>query len=148
MDVILKEDIKNLGYANEMVKVKDGYARNYLIPKGLAAVATASAKKVLEENVRQRAHKEEKIKNEAEALADKLEKLMIKIPAKVGEQGKIFGSINNIMLADAMAAEGLGVERKNITLIGEGIKEVGEYEAEIDLHREVKRTIKFEVVAE
>jgi len=148
MEVILKKDVENLGYQDEMVDVKPGYARNYLIPKGMAVFATLSEKKMLEETVRQRAHKEEKIQNEANAKAAKLENETIKIGAKVGENGKIFGSVNTIQLADALKAAGHDIDRKNIAIKNEPIKEIGTYEAEVTLHKDIKQTIKFEVVGE
>jgi large subunit ribosomal protein L9 len=148
MEVILKKDVENLGYQDEMVDVKPGYARNFLIPRGLAVFATASEKKMLEETIRQRAHKEEKIQEEANAKAAKLENETIKIGAKVGENGKIFGSVNTIQLADALKAAGHDIDRKNITIKNEPIKEIGTYEAEVALHKDIKQTIKFEVVGE
>lgn len=148
MEVILKKDIENLGYQDEMVEVKPGYARNFLIPKGLAVFATPSEKKMLEETIRQRAHKEEKIQSEANARAQKLENETIKIGAKVGENGKIFGSVNTIQLADALQAAGHEIDRKNILIKNEPIKEIGTYEAEVTLHKDIKQTIKFEVVGE
>lgn len=148
MDVILKQDIKGLGYANEMVTVKDGYARNYLIPQGIASLATASMKKVIAENERQQAHKAEKLLSEAKEAAKALEGKVPQVKAKVGEQGRIFGSINTIMLAEALKEMGVEVDRKNISLKAEAIKETGTYEAEVEFHREVKQTLQFEVVAE
>jgi len=148
MEVILKKDVENLGYQDEMVEVKPGYARNYLIPRGLAVNATASEKKMLEETIRQRAHKEEKIQKEANARAAKLENETIKIGAKVGENGKIFGSVNTIQLADALKEAGHEIDRKNIAIKNEPIKEIGTYEAEVTLHKDIKQTIKFEVVGE
>src|SRR6056297_1538673 len=148
MEVILKKDVENLGYQDEMVDVKPGYARNYLIPKGMAVFATLSEKKMLEETVRQRAHKEEKIQNEANAKAAKLENETIKIVAKVGENGKIFGSVNTIQLADAIEAAGHKIDRKRISIKNEPIKEIGVYEAEIVLHKDIVQTIEFEVVGE
>jgi len=148
MEVILKKDVENLGYQDEMVEVKPGYARNFLIPKGLAVFATSSEKKMLEETVRQRAHKEEKIQEEANAKAAKLENETIKIGAKVGENGKIFGSVNTIQLADALKAAGHEIDRKHILIKNEPIKEIGTYEAEVTLHKDIKQTIKFEVVGE
>lgn len=148
MDVILKQDIKGVGYADEMVTVKDGYARNYLIPQGMATLATASIKKVIAENQKQQAHKAEKVLQEAKAAAEKLDGQVPKITAKVGEQGKIFGSINSIMLADAIKALGFEVDRKKITIKSDQIKEPGTYEAEVEFHRDVKRSLQFEVVAE
>ena len=148
MEVILKQDVEHLGYANDVVKVRDGYARNYLLPRGLAMVATESARKQLNETMRQRAHKEAKIKTDAEQAAEKLAGKALKIGAKVGESGKIFGSVNTIQIADAIKALGIEVDRKHIKIKGEAIKTVGNYEAEIAFHREVVRTIPFEVVGE
>ena len=148
MEVILKKDVENLGYRDEMVEVKPGYARNYLIPRGLAVFATASQKKMLEETIRQRAQKEEKIQNEANEMAEKLGKETIKIGAKVGENGKIFGSVNTIQLADALKEAGHSNDRKNIAIKNEPIKEIGTYEAEVTLHKDIKQTVSFEVVGE
>jgi len=148
MDVILKKDVDKLGYKDELVSVKPGYARNYLIPNGMAIAATRSEKKVLEENMRQRAHKEAKIKDEAEKVAAALAEQTIKIGAKVGEKGKIFGSVNTIQLADALEAAGHKVERNRISIKQEPIKEIGLYEAEVVLHKDIVQTIKFEVVGE
>jgi large subunit ribosomal protein L9 len=149
MEVILTQDIAKLGFANDIITVKDGYARNYLIPKGLAKQATASAKKVLAENLKQRAHKEEKIRKEAEILAQAIEAVELKIGAKVGQSGKIFGSVNAMQISDALKSQhNLIVDRKKIDVKGESIKETGSYTAVVNLHREVKATVKFEVVAE
>lgn len=148
MEIILKQDIPSLGYKNEIVTVKDGYGRNYLIPKGLAIVATDSAKKVMAENLKQRAHKEEKIKNEALELQEKLTDVKITIGAKTSSTGKIFGSVNNIQLAEALQKEGYQIERKNILVKGDAIKEVGEYVAKIKLHKEVEFDLPFVVVSE
>lgn len=148
MEIILKQDIANLGQKDEILVVKDGYARNYLIPKGMAITATASAKKILAENTRQRAHKEAKVKNEAQALAAKMENLKLRIGAKTSTTGKIFGSVNTIMLAEALQAKGFDVDRKNILIDEEHIKEVGTYKAKIKLHKEVAIDIEFEIFAE
>lgn len=148
MEVILKQDVEKLGYKDELVTVKPGYARNYLIPNGMAIAATPSEKKVLEENMKQRAHKEAKIKEEAERVAAALAEQTIKIGAKVGEKGKIFGSVNTIQLADAIEAAGHKIDRKRISIKNEPIKEIGVYEAEIVLHKDIVQTIKFEVVGE
>jgi large subunit ribosomal protein L9 len=148
MEVILKKDVEHLGYANDVVKVRDGYARNFLVPRGLAVVATTSERKQLSETLKQRAHKEAKIKTEAEQKATMVADKAIKIGAKVGEKGKIFGSVNTIMLADALRVLGVEVDRKNIKLKGEAIKTIGKYEAEVVFHRDVIRTIPFEVVEE
>lgn len=146
MDIILKENIDNLGYKNDLVTVKDGYARNYLIPKGLAMYATSGNLKMREETLKQRAHKEAKIAQDAEKMATELKSMTIKVGAKVGENGKIFGSVNSIQLADALAKLGMNVERKNINIKEEPIKQVGTYNAEVKLHRDIKETITFEVV--
>ena len=148
MDVILKEDVTNLGHKNDIVNVKPGYGRNYLIPNGLAILATESARKVHAENMRQRAHKEEKIHNEAIAMAAKLEGKKIIVGAKTSSTGKIFGSVNNIQIAEALEKEGFAIDRKNITIKEDQVKEVGTYSASIKLHREVKVDIEFEVVPE
>lgn len=148
MEVILKQDVEHLGYANDVVKVRDGYARNFLLPRGLAVSATASEKKQLAETLKQRTHKEAKIKEEANKMADGLADKTLKIGAKAGENGKIFGSVNTIQIADAIRALGFEVDRKSIKLKGEAIKSLGKYEAEVAFHREVVRTIPFEVVEE
>ena len=148
MEVILKQDVEHLGYANDVVKVRDGYARNFLLPRGLAVSATSSEKKQLAETMKQRAHKEAKIKDEAMKMADGLENKTLKIGAKAGEAGKIFGSVNTIQIADAIKALGFEVDRKNIKLKGEAVKSLGKYEAEVVFHRDVIRTIPFEVVEE
>ena len=148
MEVILKENIENLGFKDDLVTVKPGYGRNYLIPQGKAILATASIKKMHEETLRQRAHKEAKVKEQAEALAEKLRDMSIKVGAKVGETGKIFGSVNTIQLAEVLKGLGVDVDRKSISIVGDDIKQVGTYEATIKLHREISETIKFEVVGE
>jgi large subunit ribosomal protein L9 len=148
MEVILKQDVDNLGYKDDLVDVKPGYARNFLIPRGMAVFATVSEKKMLEENSRQRAHKEAKVREEAQALAKKLGDKTIKIGAKVGEGGKILGSVNTIQLADALQAQGFEIDRKKISIKNEPIKQVGSYEAEIVLHKDITQTINFEVVEE
>lgn len=148
MQVILKKDIDKLGYKDEVVKVKDGYARNYLLPRDLALIATDSTKKILAENLKQRAHKEAKVKDEAEKIAVKLREISIKVGAKAGENGKIFGSVNTIQVADALKKLGFDFERKNILIKNEPIKVLGSYEAVIKLHKELSETIKFEVVEE
>ena len=146
MEIILKEDVINLGYKNDIVKVKDGYGRNYLIPQGKAVIATESAKKVLAENERQRAHKLAKIKADAEAQAAKLNGVKVSISAKVNEDGTIFGGVGAAQVAEALAAKGFEVDRKAI--VAETVKAVGEYKATINLHKEVKAEVAFEVVAE
>ena len=145
MQVILIKDVEKLGYANDIVDVKPGYANNYLLPQGYAKVATESAKKVLAENLRQRAHKEAKILADAQALAKKIENLAFTLTAKAEEE-KIFGSITSADLAAALAEKGIEVDRKTITL--DAVKTLGEYEATVKLHREVKATVHFSVVAE
>ena len=146
MEIILKEDIAGLGYKNDIVKVKDGYGRNYLIPQGKAVIATESAKKVLAENERQRAHKLAKIKADAEAQAAKLNGVKVTISAKVNEDGTIFGGVGAAQVAEALAAKGFEVDHKAI--VAETVKAVGEYTATINLHKEVKAEVAFEVVAE
>ena len=148
MDIILKQDVDLLGSKYDVVTVKDGYARNFLIPQGLAVVATKSNVKVNDEVIRQQAHKEAKAKEAAEAIASKLEGLSVKLGAKAGESGKIFGSVNSIQLADAIQGAGYDIERKQIHLADDTIKELGSYEATVKLHKEVTVTVKFEVVAE
>ena len=145
MEVILIKDVENLGYANDVVNVRPGYANNYLIPQGFAKAATASAKKVLAENLRQRAHKDAKILADAQALAETIANLHLTITAKAEEE-KIFGAITAADLAGALAEKGIEVDRKNITV--DSVKTLGEFEATVKLHREVKATIKFAVVAE
>jgi large subunit ribosomal protein L9 len=148
MEIILKQDVQGLGSKDDIVKVKDGYGRNYLIPQGMAVIATSSSKKVLAENIRQRAHKEAKLKAEALELATKLGELKITIGAKTSTTGKIFGSVNNIQLAEAIAAQGIEIDRRNITISKEGVKEVGKHTVKIKLHREVVIDFDFEVVSE
>ncbi len=147
MELILKEDVTNLGYKNDIVKVKDGYGRNYLIPQGKAVIASPSARKVLAEDLKQRAHKLEKIKNDAEELAAKLKEVSLTIKTKVSSTGTIFGSVTNIQIADELSKLGLEVDRKIIS-IKEAVKEVGNYTATVRLHKEVSVEVPFEVVAE
>lgn len=148
MEVILKQDVKNLGYKDDVVNVKPGYGRNFLIPKNLAEMATVSSKKVLSETVKQRAFKEQKIKAAAETTSAKLKDMIVKVGAKVGESGKIFGSVTSVQLADAIKKLGYEVDRKNITLNEDSIKSVGTYTADIRFHKEVTGTVTFEVVQE
>lgn len=148
MEVILKQDVEHLGFANDLVKVRDGYARNYLLPRGLAVTATTGERKQLAETLKQRAHKEAKLREEADRNAAKLAAQAVKIGAKVGEKGRIFGSVNTIMLSDAFKALGVEVDRKHIKIKGEAIKTIGAYEAEVTFHREVVKAIAFEVVEE
>jgi large subunit ribosomal protein L9 len=147
MDIILKEDVKGLGYKNDIVKVKPGYGRNYLIPKGLAIMANESNKKMIAENVRQAAHKAEKIKQDAIALSNRIGALELEIYTKAGESGKIFGAITSLQISDALKNKGFSIERKNISFKGD-IKTVGNYTATLDLHKEVKHEISFKVLAE
>ncbi len=145
MEIILIKDVENLGYANEIVSVKPGYANNYLIPQGFAKAATASAKKVLAENLKQRAHKDAKILADAQALAEKIANLPLTFAVKA-EEGRIFGTITSADIAAALAEKGVEVEKKNVTV--EAINTVGEYKAAVKLHREVKAEIILSVVAE
>jgi len=147
MEILLKKDVDRLGSKDEIVTVKNGFGRNYLIPKGMAILATESVKKMNSETLKQRAHKFNQLKNEALKILDKLSKKTFEVPAKVGENGKIFGSISNIQLADALDKAGFKIERKNITLPANNIKEVGKFEAEVILHKDVKGKINFEIVA-
>lgn len=148
MEIILLHDVNKLGQKDDLVKVKDGYARNFLIPKGYAVAATPSARKMHEENLRQRAHKEEKIRAEARDLAAKMTDLKIVVGAKTSSSGKIFGSVNTIQIAEALKEKGFEIDRKSITLPEDQIKEIGSYKAVIKLHREVKVEIDFEIIAE
>jgi large subunit ribosomal protein L9 len=149
MDIILIQDVPNLGFKDDIVTVKDGYARNYLIPKGYAILAIPSEKKKLAETLKQRAFKEEKVKKEAEKLAEKLQDVHVKIGAKVGTSGKIFGSVNALQIADALKEQfDIEIDRKKILVDGDSVKEVGVYSAKVNLHKEVRPDIKFEVVAE
>jgi large subunit ribosomal protein L9 len=148
MEIILKQDVQNLGNKDEIVKVKNGYARNYLIPQGLAITATESAKKILAENTKQRAHKEAKIKADAEVIAKKLEGIKLTIGAKTSSTGKIFGSVNTVQIAEALSEKGFDIDRRIISIQDDQVKEVGNYFAEIKLHREVKVKVDFEVIAE
>ncbi len=148
MKVILKQDVNKLGQKDDIITVKDGYGRNYLIPKGYGIQATESALKIHSENLRQRAHKEAKIKQEAEKIAEKLNGVKVVIGAKTSSAGKIFGSVNTIQIAEALKDKGFDIDRKSILLTDDQIKEVGSYKATIKLHREVKVEIDFDVVAE
>lgn len=148
MEVILKKDVAKLGAKDELVIVKNGYGRNFLIPEGHAVLATDALKKVHQENLKQRAHKDKKLMEEAQKIAKKLKDTRITVSTKVGEKGKIFGSINAIQLAESIQALGFQVDRKNIVIKNEPIKQVGVYEAEVRFHKEVKDTIQFEVVGE
>ncbi len=148
MEVILKSNIEKLGAKDEIVNVKPGYARNYLIPRGYAVAATTSTRKMHAENLKQRAHKETKILADSQGLADKLSALEIKIGAKASETGKIFGSVNTIQLAEALTKAGFAIDRKSISINEEHIKMLGNYEAKVKLHKDVSAVLKFEVVAE
>jgi large subunit ribosomal protein L9 len=148
MEIILTQDVERLGSKDDLVKVKDGYARNFLIPQKKAVVATATAKKILAENTKQRAHKEAKLKNEALLIAEKLANKKISIGAKTSTLGKIFGSVNTIQLAEAINKKGFEIDRKQILMPEDHIKEVGTYTAKIKLHKEVIIEVEFEVVAE
>ena len=148
MELILKTDVENLGFTDDIVEVKNGYGRNYLIPQGYAILATPSAKKVLAETLKQRAFKEQKLIDDAKAEAEKLNGLEIKITAKTGEGDKLFGSVNNADLSEALAKEGIELEKKYITIAGGNIKRTGKYDSKIRFHREVVSDFSFEVVAE
>ena len=148
MEVILKKNVDKLGYANDTVVVKPGYGRNFLIPQGYAILATASAKKAHAEIMKQKAHKESKILAEAQELAAKIEVLTVKITTKAGENGKIFGSVNTVQLAEALKKEGIDIDRKSLVIKNEPIKEVGTFEATANLHKGVTPAFKFEVIAE
>lgn len=148
MDIILKQDVDTLGSKYDVVTVKDGFARNYLIPQGLAVAATKSNMKVNDEVIRQQAHKAAKAKEAAQAIAEKLGGLSLKLGAKAGESGKIFGSVNSIQLAEAIQGAGYDIERKQISLAEDTIKELGSYKATVKLHKEVVVTVNFEVVGE
>lgn len=149
MEIILKQDVENLGFTHDIVTVKDGYARNFLIPRGLAVIANDTNRKVLAELKRQQAFKAEKIKNEALVIAKALEGLSLRIPAKAGASGKIFGSVNTVQIANAIKeASKIEIDRKKIHISEESVKEIGNYKAKIKLHKEVQFEIDFEVFAE
>ena len=148
MEVILKQDVKGLGYKNDIVKVKNGYGRNFLIPQRIAVLATEGNKKMQAEEIKQSSFKEQKLRNEATALAAKFADVTVKVGAKAGESGKIFGSVTNIQLADALKKAGYEVERKNIEMNEEAIKALGTYTAKVRLFKEISATINFEVIAE
>ena len=147
MEVILKEDIVTLGYKDDIIEVKAGYARNFLIPQGKAIIASESAKKVIAENMRQRAHKLEQIRKDADAFAERMEGTTLTIGAKTSSKGTIFGSVTNIQIAEELAKKGFEIDRKYI-LIKEQVKEIGSYTATVKLHKEVSIEVPFEVVAE
>ncbi len=147
MEIILKTDIKGLGYKNDLVDVKPGYGRNYLIPQGFAVLGTDSNKKILAENIKQAAHKAEKIKTEAENIAAKISEVTLEIKAKIGDSGKIFGKVTTLQISDALATKGFEIDRKKIS-IGVPVDGAGEFTADVDLHREVKTKVNFVVVGE
>jgi large subunit ribosomal protein L9 len=148
MELILKKNIDKLGFANEIVTVKPGYGRNFLIPQGYAVLATASAKKAHAEIMKQKAHKETKMLAEAQEIATKLEATSVTISTKAGENGKIFGSVNTVQLAEALKKAGFDIDRKSLKIKDEPIREVGTFEAEASLYKGVKPTFKFDVVGE
>ncbi len=148
MEVLLKKNVENLGDKDEIVTVKNGYGRNFLIPQKMAVIVTDSVRKMHAETMRQRSHKMAKLKEEAEIVAAKLKEVSIKVGAKVGESGKIFGSITNVQLADALSKAGFEVERRKIKLLGSAIKATGNYKAEVKVHREIAVEVSFEVVGE
>ena len=149
MEVILKQDVNNLGFTNDIVQVKDGYARNHLIPKGLAIIANDTNRKILNELLKQQAFKAEKIKNEAQAIQKALEGLNLRIAAKAGTSGKIFGSVNTVQIVNAIKeAKNIEIDRKKIHLNEDSVKELGTYTAKVKLHKEVSVEIPFEVTAE
>ena len=148
MNIILLQDVANLGSKDDSVVVKDGYGRNYLIPQKLAILATSSAKKVLAENQKQRAHKETKLKDEALKMAQKLSTISVTIGAKTSSTGKIFGSVNNIQVAEALREKGFEVDRKQILIKEDSIKEIGKHSARVKFHRDVVVDFEFEVIAE
>jgi large subunit ribosomal protein L9 len=148
MEVILKQDVNKVGQKDDVVTVKDGYGRNFLIPRGFAVAATPSEKKMHKENLRQRAHKEEKIRIAAQEIAEKLTGVKLVVGAKTSTSGKIFGSVNTIQIAESLKEKGFDIDRRNITLPEDQIKEVGNYKAIVKLHREVKVEIDFEIKGE
>jgi large subunit ribosomal protein L9 len=147
MEIILKQDVENLGHKDDIVNVKPGYARNYLIPQGFAMMATVSAKKIHAENMKQKAHKETKLRSEAEAMVSKMEGMNLKIAAKTSSTGKIFGAVGPIQVAEAFEKAGFTVDRK-VIVIKDAVKEIGSYTATLKLHREVSVDVAFDVIAE
>ncbi len=148
MEIILKQDVSKLGQKDDIVVVRDGYGRNFLIPRGYAVAASSSEKKMHTENLRQRAHKEEKIKVAAQEIAEKMAGIKLVVGAKTSTSGKIFGSVNTIQIAESLKDKGFDIDRRNITLPEDQIKEVGNYKAIVKLHREVKVEIDFEIIGE
>lgn len=146
MDVILRQDIQGLGYKNDTVSVKPGYGRNYLIPQGFAILANEANQKMISENIKQAAHKAEKLKKDAEEIAKKIGTAALEIGAKAGDSGKIFGAVTTLQISETLKAKGVDVDRKKISL--PTIKEIGEYTALIDLHREVQHEVQVKVIAE
>jgi len=147
MEIILKEDIKGLGYKNDTVDVKPGYGRNYLIPQGFAIIASVSNRKMIAENIRQAAHKAEKLRQDAEDLAKSIGDVVLEIKTKAGESGKIFGAITALQISDALTAKGFDIDRKKISFETQ-VKNVGEYKVSLDLHKEVQHDVAINVVAE
>ncbi len=149
MEIILKQDVRNLGYKDDIVKVRPGFGRNYLIPNGIAILADSQSKKIHAENVKQRAHKAAKVRDEAEKQGAKLKDLIVKVPTRVGDNGKIFGSITAVQLADSLRNLGFDVDRRNITIdAADTVKTLGTYAAKVRLHKEVLAPFQFEIVAE
>ena len=148
MEVILKQDLKGLGYKNDIVKVKNGYGRNFLIPQRIAVLATESNKKMQAEEIKQSSFKEQKLRNEATAMAAKFADVTVKVGAKAGESGKIFGSVTTIQIAEALQKAGYNVERKNIEITEDTIKQLGTYSAKVRLYKDLAATVNFEVIAE
>ncbi|MEJ6792262.1 MAG: 50S ribosomal protein L9 [Lacinutrix sp.] len=148
MELILKQDVENLGFKDDVVTVKNGYGRNFLIPTGHAVLATSSAKKVLAENLKQRAFKEKKEIEDATAIAEAIKGLEIKIASKTGQGDKLFGSVNNINVAEALEKEGHAIDKKFISVVGGNVKRLGKYDASVRIHRSVSADIQFEVVAQ
>jgi len=148
MEIILKQDVPRLGYKDEIVTVKDGYARNFLIPRGMAIEATPSAKKQLQEIIKQRKHKEEKLRQEALNLAEQLKTVKLTIGAKASSKGKIFGSVNPVQIAEALKEKGFDIDRRNITFKEGAVKELGTYTAIINLYKDIKAEVAFEVISE
>lgn len=146
MEIILLEDVKNLGYKDDIVEVKAGYGRNYLIPQKMAIIANATNRKVLAENVRQASHKADKVRQDAQNIADAIGDTVFQVSAKVGESGKIFGAVTPLQIADVLKEKGFEVDRRRISLEGD-VKTLGNYVALLDLHKEVKHRVNFEVVA-
>ena len=147
MEVILKQDVQGLGYKNDIVKVRPGYGNNYLIPNGFALIANESNKRLVNENIRQAAHKAAKVKQDAQAVAAKVGELTIELKTKAGESGKIFGAVTALQIADALKAKGFDIDRKRV-ILKESPKQLGTYKAVLDLHKEVKHEIEVKVVAE